>query len=353
MSLTIHMMTAALSPGDAIGNYILSLTRILREWGCTVHLYCDFPHERYPLPHTHSSAYTPRGSDILWLHYSIYSDNLHWLRDSNDFTIIDSQNVCPARLFTGYDAVMEDLCARGETALDTFVDHVDLAVCHTEYVRADLQRRGYRTIRKLPMIVDTGRFTGAGDPEWEPLLSKLDYLLFVGRLVPQKNLLYTLDVFAELLRHRPDLKYVLVGGRNLPTYAEAIEARAAALGISESLIFAGPIADPIALTSFFRNARFYLCLSEWESFCVPIAESIHFGTPVLGWDVPPIPETMGPGGMLLTGDAAAMAAQINATWDDTAGYTQMQQAGKTHVAHFTDAGLRKDVLDLFCELARG
>jgi glycosyltransferase involved in cell wall biosynthesis len=345
------MMTAALAQGDAIGNYILSLVTILRGWGCTVNLYADHLNSAYPLPHLHSGAYQPTGSDLLWMHFSVYSENVRWVRASPDFTILDSQNVCPAYLFHGYDEHLEQICSKGEAMLDTLVDGVDLAVVHTEYVRADLERRGFRVIRKLPMIVDTARFTGAGSSLWEPLLSKLDYLLFVGRVVPQKDLKLALRVFAALHRRRPQIKFFLVGGRNLPQYAAELEQLAEQLGIADAVVFAGPIAEPDILTSFYRHARFYLCLSAWESFCVPIAESLYFGTPVLGHDVPPIPETMGPGGVLLAGTAEQMAEQIDALWDDAPRYRQLQQAGRAHAGQFTDPCLRATLLDLFRELA--
>ena len=353
MSLTIHMMTAALAQGDAIGNYILSLVTILRGWGCTVNLYTDHLNSAYPLPHLHSGAYQPTGADLLWMHFSVYSDNVRWVRASPDFTILDSQNVCPAYLFHGYDDYMEQLCLRGEQTLDVLVDHVDLPIAHTEYVREDLLRRGYRNVKKLPMIVDTGRFTGAGSPLWEPLLSKLDYLLFVGRVVPQKDLKLALRVFAELHRRRPGVKFMLVGPKHQPAYAAELEQLAAELGIAEDVVFAGPIAEPEILTSFYRHARFYLCLSAWESFCVPIAESLYFGTPVLGHDVPPIPETMGPGGALLEGSPEQMATRIDALWDDCATYTALQQRGGAHAGQFTDARLRAALLDLFRNLAAG
>jgi glycosyltransferase involved in cell wall biosynthesis len=169
--------------------------------------------------------------------------------------------------------------------------------------------------------------------------------------VPQKNLTQTLDLFAELRRRRPGLKYMLVGGKHLPGYAHELEAQAEALGIGDDVVFTGPIAEPHTLTSFFRHARFYLCLSAWESFCVPLAESLYFGTPVLGWDVPPIPETMGPGGVVLTGDSAAMAAQIDALWDDQERYARLQAAGQRHVEQFTDAALREQLIILLRQLA--
>ncbi len=350
MTLTIHMMTATLARGDAIGNYILSLVQILRQWGCTVHLYSDYPNATYPLPHLPSNAYQPTGQDILWMHFSIFSENARWIHDSPDFVILDSHNVSPAWLFHGYDPTMEWLCKEGERLLDTFAQDADLTIVHTEYVRADLLRRGYRVLRKLPLIIDSQRFTGEGAPEWEPLLKQLDYLLFVGRVTPQKNLKSSLRVFAALHQRRPSVKYMLVGGKHWPTYTRELEDLAAVLGIAEAVVFAGPIAEADVLTSFFRHARFYLCLSEWESFCVPIVESLYFGTPVLGHDVPPIPETMGPGGVVLRGSAEEMAGQIDVLWDDASRYQQLQQGGFRHAQLFTDQRLRAALFDLFQEL---
>jgi glycosyltransferase involved in cell wall biosynthesis len=345
-------MTAALAPGDAIGNYIHSLVMMLERWGCTVHLYTDHPNERYPVPHHHTSAYAPTGNDLLWLHYSIYTENLHWLRDSSDLKIMDVHHVCPAYLFHGYDAHMEHLCAKGERMLGTFTDYVDATVVHTEYVRHDLEARGYNNIHKLPLVVDTSRFTTSGAPGWNRLLRELDYLLFVGRVVPQKNVKQALDVFAALHRRRPNAKFFIVGGHSLPTYVAELEDQIAALGIGDAAVITGPMTEPDVLTSFYRHARFYLCLSAWESFCVPIVESLYFGTPVLGHNVPPIPETMGPGGVVLAGTPAAMAAQIDALWDDGACYAQLQRLGKQHAQQFTDAQLEHALLDFFNDLGR-
>lgn len=353
MSLTIHMMTPALSPGDAIGNYIFSLTRILRNWGCTVHLYADHPNDRYLLPHFHSSAYQPTGRDLLWVHYSIFSDNVYWLRDSPDFTILDSHNVSPAHLFRGYDARMEELCRQGEALLGTFVQDVDLTIAHTDYVAADLQRRGYTSPHKLPLIVDTERYQGADSAAWEPLLRHLDYLLFVGRIVPQKDLKRALRVFAALRRRRQATKFFLVGAKYLPTYAAELESLAGELGIEEAVVFTGPIAEPEILASFYRHARFYLALSEWESFCVPIVESLFFGTPIVGHAVEPIPETMGPGGTIIGGTPEEMAGQIDALWDDSARYRALQHAGLAHAQQFTEHQLKTALISLFADIAKG
>src|SRR5690606_16403151 len=241
--------------GDAIGNYILALARLLGELGAEVLLYSDQPNRNYPLRHRPSRHYRPTGHDILWLHYSIFSENIHWLSVSHDLKIFDFHGVCPPRLFAGYDPQMEQLCAQGEQALDGLADHADLAIAHTDYVRDELLRHGFRRIHKLPLIVDTARFDGAGDPAWEPLLSRLDYLLFVGRVVPQKGLLHSIDLFAELRRRRPGAKYFVVGPPLL-AYAGELERRAKELGVWEDVVFTGPVVEARSLTSFYRHAKF-------------------------------------------------------------------------------------------------
>jgi glycosyltransferase involved in cell wall biosynthesis len=344
---TIHMMTASLSPGDAICNYILSLVSILREWNCSVNLYTDYPNALFPVPHHHTSSYRPTGSGILWFHYSIYSDNIRCLRETNDYIVFDSHNVSPAHLFHGYDQYMEHLCAEGERLLDDFAAKAQLTVVHSEYVREDLRRRGYRCIYKVPLVVDTKRFTGSESAFWSPLLGHLTYLLFVGRIVPQKDVAAMLHVFSALKERRADLKLFLIGGQPLPRYLSEMHALAAELRVSDDVILVGSIVDPAVLTSFYRHARFYLALSQWESFCVPIIEALYFGTPVAGRNVPPIPEIMNGGGFIVDGGPEEIAAQIDNIWDNEEAYGQFQANGRSHAEHFTDASLRDALTTVF------
>ena len=87
--------------------------------------------------------------------------------------------------------------------------------------------------------------------------------------------------------------------------------------------------------------------SEWESFCVPIIESIAFGTPVIGRNIPPIPETMGDGGILVDMDKLDESALLVAElWDDAERYATMQEAGRVHADRFTDHQLHQGVSQL-------
>ncbi|MBE2225583.1 MAG: hypothetical protein IAF02_28865, partial [Anaerolineae bacterium] len=74
--LTVHIMTAAMTPGDAIGNYILSSARIWREWGVRVEIFADYVAPVYGGLVKPTILYPATGDALLWYHYSIYADNI-------------------------------------------------------------------------------------------------------------------------------------------------------------------------------------------------------------------------------------------------------------------------------------
>lgn len=350
MNPTIHMMTATLARGDAIGNYIVSLARILTRWGIPLRLYSDDPWSSFPLDFRSSVAYRPSGRDILWMHYSLDTAALERLLTSPDVTILDSHGVTPPQLIADYDPQIAARCTRAIELLPALVTASQLTIAHSSYIAAELRAHGALRVRQLPLIVDTARFDGSGDAEWDALLSRLDYLLFVGRVVPQKGLKLAIETFAALHRRRPTVQFFIVGHNHLPRYRAELEVLVQRLKLDDAVIFTGPVDEATILASFYRHARFYYCMSEWESFCVPIVEALHHSTPVLGRDRTPIPETMGQAGVVLRGNADAMAAQIDALWDDKARYQLLQAAAVEHAGSFTDAALETALRALLAEL---
>ena len=102
--------------------------------------------------------------------------------------------------------------------------------------------------RVMALGLDTHRLREAGDPlaTRRALNIAPDALLIghVGRFVREKNHAFLLEVFAELLRLRPDARLLLVGGGEL---RGEVRAQAEALGLAESVIFAGLRQDIPAL----------------------------------------------------------------------------------------------------------
>jgi len=62
----------------------------------------------------------------------------------------------------------------------------------------------------------------------------------VGRFMPQKNHAFLIEIAAEVVKHRPDVRFLLVGDGPL---RPPMEAKARELGIDKSVVFAGARSD--------------------------------------------------------------------------------------------------------------
>lgn len=348
-------MTAGLTPGDAISNYIFSKARILRELGATVNVYAD--HVAPALAHqaAHSSRYRPRGAAILWYHFSIYSDNVEIARRSPDYKVMDYHGICPPRLFAGQNEHLAFLCQSGIDLLPELSAEFDRFVVHTEYTREQLLNLGVppERLHKIFYCVDTTQFEGTEDAELAALLDQIEYFLFVGRVVPQKDILASVEFFAEIQRRRPEMVYILVGAREqTPRYQRQIDKLIKKKGLEGRVLFTGQVNNPAVLAALFNRAAFYLSTSEWESFCVPLAESLFFGVPTVVHDVPPLPEVSGPAGIVI--DKAApqtAAAQVLEVLENDGRYAQLSEEAREWAQQYTDAALRRNLVIFLQQIA--
>ena len=344
----VNIMTASLTPGDAIGNYVLTLKRLLEQNGKEVRLFADHISPQFGAGAQHSEQYQS-SSGTLWYHYSIHASNVGCVEQPAGYRIIDYHGVSPPRLFRGYDPHLADLCEQGLDRLSSFRTAYDLGIVHSETTREHMRELGFPRVRKLPLVVDTNRFTGESDSGLDCLLHRLSYVLFVGRIVPQKDILAMLRIHKQLLKVRPGAVLVLVGGRHLaPTYQREIDRAVKRHGLAGRVLMTGQINDARLLTSFYRNAKFTLLTSEWESFCVPIVESMAFGTPPVAHRTPPLPEVMGQAGLIIDKhDPSTAAEAIHSVWSDSAAYDSLVEAALKRSHLFTEQALADQLAELF------
>lgn len=339
--MRIHQMTATLAPGDAIGNYILTLRRILSKLGYAGDIFADHAHPALGHLWKPSSEYHPSGHDVLWFHYSIGADNFRYLQNNPDRLVMDFHGVTPPHLIDGDDGTLARRAQEAIDALPTYRHRFHLCVAHSDYTCDELRAQGYRQVEKVPLIVDTERFNGGEDKGLSRLLARLDYALFVGRIVPQKGVVDIVKTFAALKRLRPHMKLFLVGDTGvLPGYARQVEALVRDLGLMSEVVFTGPIPQADMLTSLYRHAAITLILSTWETFCLPAVESLYFGTPVVYPDIPPLREVVGEAGLIVQRERYTETAQaIHALLEDEGGYKQLQAIGRARAAQFTPPAL--------------
>lgn len=125
-------------------------------------------------------------------------------------------------------------------------------------------------IASIPNAVDVQRFrarprTEADHPRF----------LFIGRLVPPKNLFMLLEAFAELLKSHPHARLRLVGGGPLEA---ALKQHAKALAITSSVEFTGHREDIEALLA---EADIGVLPSSVEGLSNVLLESMASGLPMI------------------------------------------------------------------------
>ncbi len=351
--MRIHMMTPVLTTGDAIGNYIVTLQRAFRKLGVRVHLYADHLDPAFKVLARPTSAYRPTGEDILYFHYSIWSDNFAVLNTSTDFKILDYHGVTPPHLAADFDPGIAKLCQMGIDALPRYAKVFDWCIYHAESGRSDLAQAGYTRFSKVRLPVDASFFGREEDHLLSEMLGCLDYVLFVGRIVPQKDILAIVRMFSELHKQRPTAFLLLVGGQDvLPGYVQQLRDEIERLGLADCVFMTDKISNGAMLTSLYRHAKFLISVSEWESFCVPAAEAMSVGVPVINAGGIPLPENVGDAGVLIDKTDPVSAARIvNEVWNDPATYARLQESALRRSNWFTDAALLENLRGLMKDWA--
>ena len=158
--------------------------------------------------------------------------------------------------------------------------------------------------------------TGTGDDGALAGVGARDYLLSVGRLVPEKGghlLLEAFDALPE--RTRPAL--VVVGGDSFTgEYVEALTRRAGQL---PDVHLPGFLYDE-GLATAYANARIFVQSSTVEGMPLTVLEAASYGRPLVLSDIPVHRQLIGhdrPGGRLFTsGDAASLSRALARALED-------------------------------------
>lgn len=136
-------------------------------------------------------------------------------------------------------------------------------------------------------------------------------VVHVGNIRPGKGHDTLVDATAALLRHRPDVTVVSVGGEKYSGSLEKLRIRAREAGLEGALRFLGPRRDALA---FIAAADVYVNPSEVEGLPVTILEAMALGRPVVATAVGGVPELLedGENGMVVPpGSPDALAEVIH------------------------------------------
>ncbi|AHF81405.1 glycosyltransferase [Thermococcus paralvinellae] len=113
-------------------------------------------------------------------------------------------------------------------------------------------------------------------------------LLFVGRVVPQKGIIYLIYAIRDILQVRKDILLEIIGHG---PYKEECERVIKSLGIEEFIKFLG-LKPQKEVARYMRRAHIYIQPSEYETFGMTFFESLSCGTPVIGTRIPALKENI-------------------------------------------------------------
>ncbi|MBI3636445.1 MAG: glycosyltransferase family 4 protein, partial [Candidatus Rokubacteria bacterium] len=137
------------------------------------------------------------------------------------------------------------------------------------------------------------------------------FALYVGNVMPHKNLPRLIDAFAAAASRGPGRLVMRGGGQ--PRHVDPLRARIAALGIADRVDWQ-PYASADELPRLYRGARMLLLPSLYEGFGLTALEAMASGTPVIAADTSSIPEVVGDAALLVpplgTGALADAIARV-------------------------------------------
>lgn len=117
-------------------------------------------------------------------------------------------------------------------------------------------------------------------------LEKDDYLLFLGRIVPEKGLRYLVEAYQGL---KTDKKLVIAGGAS-DTDDFMAELKSLSQG-NENIIFTGFVAGQL-LEELYSNAYLYILPSDLEGMPLSLLEAMSYGNCCVTSDIPECAEVV-------------------------------------------------------------
>jgi glycosyltransferase involved in cell wall biosynthesis len=178
------------------------------------------------------------------------------------------------------------------------------------------------------------------------------HLIFVGNLIPRKELHTLLTALANLPRH--DWRLTVAGRLDLDgVYVQAIRRQIQDAGLASRVFLLGAIPTH-KLAAHYRASHLLTVPSSYEGFGMVYLEGMHFGLPAIAGTAGAARELIRPGqnGFLVDpGDAAALARYIRLLMEDRELLKRLSltahQVGASHPTWEESAALTRAFLQSF------
>lgn len=181
-------------------------------------------------------------------------------------------------------------------------------------------------------------------PQAVPGLEGKQYLLYVGRPTPHKNLGRLIDAFAELQKSHPDLLLVLAGRKdaNYRLHEASVQQK----GIS-GVVFTDFIEES-QLRWLYENCSAYVFPSLSEGFGLPGLEAMLHGAPVASSNATCLPEIYGDAALYFDPTSIDdMKRAITEILNDESLRAALVQKGHERVQKYSWERMARQTLDVY------
>ena len=165
----------------------------------------------------------------------------------------------------------------------------------------------------IPNGVTRPQFASADDPLRALGLEKNGYILFLGRLVPEKGIHYLIDAFRKVKTNK---RLVIAGGTSgTDDYIRQLKEQAQG---DDRILFTGFIQGQ-TLEALYGNAYVYVLPSDVEGMPLSLLEAMSYGNCCLVSSIPECTEVVEDNAVVFeTGNTDALRESLQALCDDPA-----------------------------------
>jgi L-malate glycosyltransferase len=311
--IAVHQVLATLGYGDAIGNEVLGIQRVLQRAGYHSEIFVETADDR--LEHLtadyHDLAEASHPNNILIHHFSIGSRASRIAYALPDRMLLVYHNITPPHYFVDVHPLLVQQCFLGRRELSFYASRCDLALGDSEYNRQELESAGFPRTGVLPVVPDFSHL--AASPNYMQAGTFDDdfvNLLFVGRMIPNKRIEDLIRWFHAYQRwFNPRSRLLLVGSyAGFERYLAMLQEFIARIGAAD-VHFLGHVSNE-ELAAYYQLADVFVCASEHEGFCVPLVEAFHMEVPVIAYAASAVPATLDGGGILVTSKEPVAVASV-------------------------------------------
>lgn len=311
--MRVFQLLPTIAAGDAVSNDAIAIKGVLEDMGYTTAIFAENIDKHLPSGTAYPIRRMPKPSaaDTVLYHLSTGSELNYRLAEMKAKKGIIYHNITPSYFFRPYNGFLTDLLDAGRKEAAFLADKADFCIADSEYNRQELIDMGYKCdISVRPVLIPFSEYRTRPDGD---VLRKYDSdgfvnFLFVGRVAPNKKHEDIIKTFYCYKKHcNPNSRLLFVGSwQGCELYYKRLLKYIKALELSD-VIFAGHVSFH-ELIAYYQVADIFLCMSEHEGFCVPIAEAMYFGVPIIAYDACAVSGTLGDAGILLKEKNPAEAA---------------------------------------------